>query len=363
MKHCGFGREGKYYYCWYSVKGVKGNIRRSLHGEKLYAEEQCHELLNALSYQIQKGTFDPASWGKRTNLTIDKAWDTYQTLKPAGKARTANRGRLFEIHIEPWFHKRSIADIKDMDVLEWYADLKKKGLKPSSLKTIVVTFKAFFRTMHRSIPVMPDFPAVSIPKAKIEYLTPEQQDQVHEFIPPWHLPIFRFWRVYGCRASEAGGLKKADIDKEKKQFTFRNTKQRADNPLPIVPEVEESLVGAVETELHRIGEQVGRTILQPKAKKRPPTNLFYVFATPRGLPYTRQRLYDIWQRANQKAHEKYRTPIINPENGNRHSLAMRLWDTVEHGKISRILGHGDRKTTEQYYGKYSPESLEGVLGK
>jgi integrase len=214
--------------------------------------------------------------------------------------------------------------------------------------------------MHRSIPVMPDFPAVSIPKAKIEYLTPEQQDQVHEFIPKWHLPIFRFWRVYGCRASEAGGLKKADIDKEKGQFTFKNTKQRADNPLPIVPEIEKDLVGSRKAESQR---QVVSLTTERYPDNPAPTNLFYVFATPRGLPYTRQRLYDIWHRANAKAHEKYRTPIINPENGNRHSLAMRLWDTVEHGKISRILGHGDRKTTEQYYGKYSPESLEGVLGK
>lgn len=336
-KHCGFYKGRKYYRCWYSWKGEKGSIDHSLHGERLYVEEQCNEVLNEVKRQIERGEFDPGRWGKRSALTIDRAWETYQRLNPAGQERTSHRDRLFYLHIEPYFHKQAITDIRDIDIKEWLVKVKEKGFKPWTVRTIVNIFKAFLRFHHRSIPVMPEFPSIEIPIETIKNITSEEQDQVHEFISAHNLKVMKFWRITGCRASEACKLRHADIEEKGGVFTFCNTKQRANNPLPITPEITECFKPGKVRHMER------------------------VFCSVNGQPYSRQRLGHIWRLANRKAHIKYGTTIINPENGNRHSKACQLWDQVEHGKISRLLGHASVKTTEKYYGRYSTQALEDLL--
>jgi len=325
----------KNYRVWIPWRGNKFFINKYLDGTSLYHSKQCERILERMRSEIDDGTFDPASWGKDRPLLLEKAWKTYQVGSPCGKARRDGRENIFKRYIQPWFHGQSIK-LRKVEIDNWFTEIQKQSHKPSYLRVIVVTFKAFLRYFEYDLVKIPPFPSVSIPRKAIRWLSEVEQVKVHEFIPVQHLPIFHFLAITGCRPSEACNLRKSDIDYQKMIFTFRDTKTRQDNPLPITLSVEACFRAP------RSVQHVQR-----------------VFCTASGHPYTRQILYGVWSRANRLANEEHGVPIVSNYVGNRHSKACN--NIGELGLVSRLLGHSSIKTTERYYARYETEALGKVM--
>ncbi len=93
----------------------------------------------------------------------------------------------------------------------------------------------------------------------------------------------------------------------------------------------------------------GHKIYQNACPSTKVSNLIYVFSNKNGRPYFRQGLYNIWKKANRKAHSKYGIKIISLKNATRHSLASQL---ANKGKslavIARILGNSEHVVEENY---------------
>jgi hypothetical protein len=89
--------------------------------------------------------------------------------------------------------------IKDFHV--WLKGLKSKTGKPCSpktLKNILNELKGCFTYHSDAIGRMPKFPEIEVQDPVIHWLTEEQQEQVFEFIPIEHQPIFIFQRYTAC---------------------------------------------------------------------------------------------------------------------------------------------------------------------
>lgn len=330
----------KYYRCWLDWNKKKVFIQKSVFGERLYHEDQCKEVLNQIAREIKEKRFNPEDWGKDRPLIFEHAWETYLKNSPCGSARASQREMLFKHHLFPYFQGKSIKDIRTIDIQNWFIELTKRdtAFAPSYLRLIRATLRAFLWFHSDSLVKMPKFPAVSVPRKAVPWLSEEEQEQVFEFIPSQHKGILRFIKIYGCRPSEACNLKKVDIDWAEKIIILRDRKNAVDNSLPITPEIED-------------------IIRTPKKVE----HWAYVFCTINGQQYSRQSLYHIWTMANRLANKRYGVKIVSLKNGTRHSKASQLLNKgIEIPLIGRILGNSSG-VIEKNYGRYKAERVEEVL--
>jgi len=336
------------------------NYRLDGHKQPIYSQKQAQKMLGYLQTQYDRDPkrFDHQTYGRDKRLIIENAWERYTEESPCGVARRRQRDQLFENYIKPTFGKHSIKDVHFTDLDEWARKIQGR-FEASYLKNITSTFRHFFKFWHQRemIDRIPGFPTVTVPRKEILWLTQEQQAQVHEFIPVQHLPIFRFLRDYGRRSSEACNLRRDDIDLAKKQIRVWNSKTNQANWLPLGEEFEKWLVGGDVTAKVDVGKQTTPI----RDGHCPPTNLFYIFSTQTGKPYTRQILYDIWHRANVKANEHYGTPIVSNYEGNRKSFASQRMGAYDISLISACMGHANVSTTQNYYGKVETKKLGEVV--
>jgi integrase len=327
-----------YYRCWLDWNKKKVFIQKSIHGERLYHEDQCKEVLNQVAKEIKEKTFNPEDWGKDRPLLFENAWETYQKRSPCGSAREDQREMIYRLYLLPCFERKSIRDIRTIEVQNWFIELTGHSLSPSYLRLIRATLRAFLSFHSDSLVKMPKFPRVSVPRKAVSWLSELEQEQVLEFVPTQHQSILRFIKMYGCRPSEACNLKKADIDWGKKIITLRDRKNDEDNTLPVMPEIEATL---------RLPRRVEHWI--------------YVFSTVNGQRYSRQSLYHIWIQANRSANRKYGVRIVSLKNGTRHSKASQLLNQgIDIPLIARLLGNTPG-VIERSYGRYKTDTVEQLL--
>jgi integrase len=332
-------RGRKYFYVWYPWKGQKIWIRKYLDGSKIFHEGQARRVLEKIRAEVDQGIFDPSSWGKDKALLFQNAWDTYQEHSHVKQLRYKQREMIFQRYLIPFFKEKSIRDIRTIEIHNWFTEISKQGLQPSTLRLIKGTFRAFLWFHSDSLIKIPKFPPISVPKKNKPWLTEEEQERVFEFIPPQHYGILRFIKIYGCRPSEACNLKKPDVDWGKRTIMFRNRKANDENELPIIDEIADILRSPKKIE-----------------------HLEYIFCTALGLKYRRQKPSDIWRQANLKAHQKYGIKMIALKNATRHSLASQLANRGESlSTIARILGNSE-KVVENNYRTINVTRLLPVLG-
>lgn len=328
----------KYFTVWYPVKGEKILIRKALDGGKIYHEKQAERVLEKIRGEVDAEIFDPSIYGKDKVLLIENAWEDYQAHAKAKKNRIKKREQVFRDYIHPYFEKKSIREIRTIDVQHWDTEISKLQKAPATHKVYKSVFRGFLWYHSDSLTKMPKFPNVSVPKKSKPWLTQDEQEKHFEFILPHHHGIFRFLMTYGPRSSESCTFKRTDIDWGKRIFTLRDRKANDENTLPILPEIEKYLSVKV-------------------------SNLIYVFSNKNGRPYFRQGLYNIWKKANRKAHSKYGIKIISLKNATRHSLASQL---ANKGKsltvIARILGNSEH-VVEENYGSISTNTVAQVIGE
>jgi integrase len=252
----------------------------------IYHEEQAKRVLEKIKLQLASGTFSPVSWGREKGVSFEKAWAIYEEQSRVGFERAKQREMVKEKFLLPYFTGKLLRDTL------------------SYQRMIVMTLKAFFKFHEGSIRKLPKFPSVKLPKKEVKWLEDQQRDQVHEFILPHHLAVFKFMRITGCLLSEACNLRKETVDWNRKTFSFTNEQGKSVTSLPIIPEIDECFKTAETT-----------------------ADSQYVFCTARGQKYTRQVLYNVWASANRKANKKHGTPIVKLYEANRYSFSRQkfIW--------------------------------------
>lgn len=349
-KRLGFSMPGGYYkhrdrwrICipW---EGKNQWIYTYFDGSPIFHVAQAERVLERIRSEIDQGTFDPSSWNKDKAQVFQNAWSYYMKQYPAKQARNEQREMIFKTYLLPYWKDKILKDIEDPHIAEWFSKLQefapknKEELAPSYKRLIVVTLKAFLNSFNVTRRKVLRFPIVSVPKKAQPWFSQDEQDLVLEFISKQHEGIIRFIVTYGVRPSEACNLRKADIDWKKREIILQNRKNEQDNTLPILPEIESILKETKQVE-----------------------HLEYQFSTSTGLKYTRQQLYSIWRRANQKARNKHGLRVITIKNSTRHSLASRLInDDTPIPVIARILGNSPSQI-ERVYGKVTVKKVAEVL--
>lgn len=324
---------------WFPWKGRKEFFNKYLDGTPLYCREQAERVLEKIRAEVDQGTFDPALWRKEKTLQFKIAWEVYQKQCPCGRDRMEARERIFENFLLPYFKDKSLREIEEHHIMEWWSTIPKtygpenKPYVPSYLKVVRATLRAFL-SFHRITRMkMFKFPVVKVPKKTPEWLSRSEQERILEFVPSHHQPIIRFLMAYGCRVSEACNLKKSDIDLEKNTIVFRERKNDRDNTLPVF-------------------DKVKHLFKVTHFKQRE-----YVFSTANGEKYTRQVLYRLWIDASEKA----KTKIIPLKNATRHSLASQLLESGQSAvMVSRILGN-TASVVERSYGSISIQAAGEAL--
>jgi integrase len=343
-------KDRKYYRVWIPWDGKKVFINKYVDGKRLYHPDQCRTVLGEIRAEIDAGTFSPLSWGKNRALIFEEAWEVYQEQEKCSRERERVREEVKDRYLLPYFRGKSIASILTANIKQWQGGIDKLKLSPGYKKLIQKVLKAFLNFHSDSLIRQPKFPKIEIPEKKINWLSWEDQGRVHEFIAAHHLPIFKFMQLVGCRMVEAANLRFEDIDIKKRTFTFRNTKNRTVNPLPITDEIEECF-------------RRPKLIEEGNVIKFQPRNLLYVFSTANGGRYTTEGLYKVWRFGNRAANEKYGVPIVSNYIGNRHSFACQKLNAGKDMElIARVMGHTTTATTEKYYARYKTEKLIPLLG-
>jgi integrase len=341
----------------------QGRWRVRAFGEQIYSIEirgawiplTSREMADHLCREIDISGSNPGFDIEEFKSTRDKTFYMEQAVNSWVNSSTCSldtlqpRERYAEIFKTYW-RGWDIRDITSSHIQNFYLSVKNQTCKtgkpysPKTLKNMIGELRGLFFFHSDSIVKMPRFPEITVQDPVIRWLTENQQEEVFEFIPSAHRPIFTLQRYTACRPNEARGLLKENVYRDKGIFVLAtvygntglktNTKTKSVRPLSIIPEIEEAL--------------------KPRDATR------FVF-TINGHPYSRRTHEKIWVTANRKANEMYGTPVVTMYQGTKHSFGcQRLNQGFNKDEIRAVMGHTDSKTTERY-AKYMTSTLENVM--
>lgn len=325
--------------------GRRLDIYRDEAGKPLRAEFYAQKLLFYLNGLITQKKFIPDQWRKSSPFSMDSALDTWLENSTASEDTRVQYGYAIKKWIKPYWGHFDLREIQSIHIQNFNAHLLKQGISDKTRKNIIDTLFVCFNYFYEIIPKIPRKPTISFQTPGIRWLRFEEQEKIFKHIPIEDRPIFDFMRYTGCRPNEACGLQRSSVylsdgylilDKavgEKPGTLKSNTKTKMAKPLPIIPEIAETL----------------------KPKHLHP----YIFMRQHGrdlIPYNRRILERIWENACQKAGLR-----IRMYHGLKHSFAcQRLNAGYPLKAIQDILGHTSAKTTERY-AKYALDSLAEVM--
>jgi integrase len=354
--------------CWrvrLYFQGRRLDIYRDEAGKPLRAEFYAQKLLFYLNGLITQKKFIPDQWRKSSPFSMDSALDTWLENSTASEDTRVTYQCAVNKWIKPYWGKFDIREIQSIHVQNFNAHLMKqssctnrrrqdsgdqeapegKKISDKTRKNIVDTLFICLNYFYEIIPKIPKKPTISFQTPGIRWLRFEEQEKIFQHIAIEDRPIFDFMRYTGCRPNEACGLQRASIylsdgylilDKtsgDKSGILKNNTKTKIAKPLPIIPEISETL--------------------KPKHLGS------YVFMKKHGrdlIPYNRTILGRIWTKACDKTEIR-----IRMYHGLKHSFAcQRLNAGYSLKAIQDILGHTSAKTTERY-AKYALDSLAEVM--
>jgi integrase/recombinase XerD len=338
--HCREHRPGRW-QVYFSHEGKQVHLQRDQNGHILKSETAATNLM----MYIDRTGYDPRLFGKDKSFQFDLSARTWVELTKKDTDRMKERERFVRLLFIPHFGKQDIRTIKTVHIDQFITFLQDKGFQGSYIGNILGDLRSFFKFNKKSIPDPPEFRRIETQEKVIRWLDAQEQDQVFQFIPKKHLPIFTFLRWYGCRLNEACGLLWENINLRHGYLSISTvvdrkgelkpfTKARQLKIRPIIPEIE-----------WIFDEQNGSE---------------FVFSR-QGQPYRSDTVYQLWKNASQKAHEKFGTPIVNVYCAMRHSFAtQRLNQGFDLAEVSAALGHASVEMTKKY-AAYSVERLSNVM--
>ncbi|MCF8034706.1 MAG: tyrosine-type recombinase/integrase [Desulfarculaceae bacterium] len=335
-----------------ATKGFRvriGHRGRDLHiyhtqaGKRFASLEESQAALETIRGEIKRGVFDPDLWKPTSPLV----WENYLAEYLAREASRVEVGEISPATLRKkkfWakhlagLNGNNLRELQDAQIRDFAAGLA--YLAPKTRADVLQELRHILAeaVYWKDIPRAPRVPGVKIDRKAPPWITQEKQEAILAKVPREHRPILRFAMQYGCRVSEACNLTWGQVYLAEGVLVLSGTKQRRDNPLPIVH--------WFETWAH----------MQPKAMPHVP-----VFTNPQARNeaggYTPDFLRGIWNTAAEAA--GYR---IKLKNATRHSLGNRLRrDGWDEGAIARMLGHSSTQHTRQFYVDTDVELLREKL--
>jgi integrase len=327
-------------------------------GNRLQSYEQAERAQAQISEDIDAGRFIPQMW-----LGVDRnrlLWRNYRQdylKREAGRLTrkaTLDKKRSLLAHTA-WMDEMNIRDIRAGHLADYEAlPCLRMALADKTRADLMGEIRALLRNAYarEEIERIPEVPTVKVPKKAVAWMNQEEQTAILEQIPTQHRPIFFFLMEYGTRPSEACALCWDNIDFKHGIFTLtrtfsrrklcQGTKQRADNPLPIV--------GWFADHLATLPRSFGSlpVFQNPEADTSRNELRFY-------LP---DFLNKLWHAAIKAAGAK----PIRLYNGTRHSVGtQRSLEGWSREDISRLLGHASLAHTDKYIDCSQVETLRNKM--
>jgi integrase len=327
-------------------------------GRRIQTVEDAERLQADITAEIDANSFYPDFWlsPARSNF----AWANYKALYlkyearrllPQGKATLDKKKAL--LRHTAWLERYSIRDIRTACLQDFMAlPCLNLALAPKTRADLAQELHHLFKwaLSREDIDRIPEIPTVRVPRKAVAWLTVEQQIKIIDKIPIEHRPIFMFLMQYGARPAEACALCWDKVEIGKGMFTLartfsrriltQSTKQRADNPLPIVGWFEDWLINAA--------RGIGQTP---------------VFQNPQGRStvkfYLPEYLTTLWANAVKASGQ----PPIRLYNGTRHSVGtQRSLEGWTREDIARLLGHSSTAHTAKYIDQSQVGRLKDKMG-
>ena len=196
-------------------------IQRGLDGVPLRSWDDALQVQGYVSLMIQENSFDPKMFQKDTSHSFNSLIRTWLKLSDCSPEWLEKRKRIANNIFIPFFGDLDVRDIPSVNIKinEFNVHLKEK-VGDKYRKNLLSELKTFFNSISDLLPRMPKFPKIKVQKPIINWITSEAQDQIFEFIPSHHKPIFTLMRYTGCRPNEAGGFLKKNIFWDRKNSPY-----------------------------------------------------------------------------------------------------------------------------------------------
>jgi integrase len=338
-------------------QGRRYTITHDDNGQRLPDLLAAETALGLINNQIKRGCFDPALWTPKSPLLWEHYLAAYLVREEARcragqiSAATLQKKQALAKHLA-WFNGTNIRDLLPGKIQDFASS--KTGLAPKTLADLLGELGHILKEaeVRRDLDRAPAVPKIKVPERAPRWITAEQQAAAVRHIPQEHWPIFMFLMEYGCRVAEACALCWDQVHPDQgvvvlaRTFSRRRlvegTKQRRDNPLPIV------------------GWFQGWLAEQPRGIGQAP-----VFRNPKADPHrnpARHYTPDVLRRLWAEARAAAGLGDISLKNATRHSAgSQRRREGWDEGLIARLLGHTRKSYALRYYVAQDADILRGPL--
>ena len=331
------------WYLDFFDKGKRMKIYSDDTGQLIDSFPRAQYLSDKIKHQIEDGRFDPSQYSKAeaqrywTSSLLDQfSQEKSKTIAPSYWAHY----KCITETAKKFFSVMDIREIKKRDIKKYRNHLQEKmKIGAKTCKNYLTLFKTFLnwcRSEQELIQIIPNFPSIEVPEAKIPWLSSEDQQKILVHCPESDKPIIRFLMLNGCRPGEARALKVGDVDLRNNSILIRAT-----------------FSGRIYRE-HRKGRGAEPTTnaihpeLMPYIEGRVKNNLpgAWLFVNKRtGEHYTENRLRRVWDTIKAGA----KIEGLRLYDATRHSFVSQLLNAgVGIYQVQQMVGHRDIKTTLKY---------------
>ena len=155
----------------------------------------------------------PALGRRRLAEWVDEWWATTTNLAPSTRVRDES---VILHHILPAFGTFALADIGQLDVRSWVADLVASGLAPTTVhKAYQVLSKAMAAAVDAGMLALSPCRSVPLPKvepSEMRFLSPDEIARLAVTIAPRYRALVLVGGYGGLRIGELAGLRRSRVD-------------------------------------------------------------------------------------------------------------------------------------------------------
>lgn len=320
-----------------------GRLYSDPKGQSFDSFSLAHRQLETMRRDWDNKIFNPDDWIIKKVQSyrfenLAEEWLRGYELEVKGGTKANSYVRVLKqrmtAYLLPEFRKLDIRDIKEPQIRKFYHDLLEKDISPKSIKHILDTLRTllnYYKNILARVPDMPHFTVV--PKREKKWLGIDKQMMALSFIPANYALAFELLFETGMRPGELRALKKGDF----RDGYITVSRAFSENSLRLITKT-----GAEVT--YRVSFSLWRKLMEHIAEKPSDTFIF----TLNGKPYYKDRLYDVWKRACQKADIDY----ITLYQASRHSSVSQIKKQKDQEAIEEIakkLGHSNLSTAKKHY--------------
>jgi integrase len=356
---------------WDSMDGTgetkKWTLKHDKRGDRFDSRAHAKRFLEFLRTLIDEGTFNPCDWSEAKPHSLEglkpEYLRHYQDKVERGEispSTLAVKKRYFAKYFEPYFAGQDLKYIGNLNVTKFHNQLPR--LKAKSRSNVMSELNTFFEWARAQgvIKTVPKFTEM----ANLKRLAKEQRPPVMEHthmmpeenfkralaeMEPGDRPIFRFYRLTGCRNSEGRAMQRPDFHWQARVFEIRRTWVDSDQ-------------GEVLVERPKSGSMRDLAItdeIEAVVKSVPPRlDIPFVFWNPKtGTAYTRREIDYRWRTALKKAG----IPHMSLKNATRANMiceGLKLGYSFE--QCGRVAGH-EHVSTTMFYGSIFVDQTAGIL--